>query len=309
LDFKDNQKDPYTQYKTVPEYIAHPTPNQKQYFDAYDKTLTHWGVPYQELYVPTSKGTAHIITSGPADGTPIVLLHGMGASSTMWYSHAKVLSKDYRLFAIDLIIEPGKSYKTADFKNIDGINGWYDEIFTALGLNSFYVMGPSRGGWLAVNLALHTKKNIKGLILLSPVQTFIWIPPSMAVLKNTLNIFYPKDERITRTFETLSNDPSKINKDYLKQYRIGRENDSLKKFIPQMKPFSHRELRSLNMPVLVLVGDNDMINNERSIKKAKKYLSNFHGGIIADSGHFLSVDQNAVVNKRIMDFLKNTEKL
>lgn len=307
-DFKDFKKDPYAQFKSVPEYIENPTAEQELYFDAYNQTLKHWGMAYEELYVPTSKGIAHIIMSGPAEGTPVVLLHGLGASSTMWYTNAKILASKYRLFAIDLLIEPGKSHKTEDIKNIDGLNAWFDEIFTALDLDSFYVMGPSRGGWLAVNLALHTKKHIRGLVLLSPVQTFIWVPPSLAVLKNMLNVFYPKEERIARTLQTLSNDPSEINEDYLEQYRIGRENDSLRKFIPQMKPFSHRELRSLKMPILLLVGDNDMLNNERSINKAQKYLSDFHGGVIPDSGHFLSVDQPEVVNNTIMDFLETTER-
>lgn len=306
-DFTEAPNDPYANFRAVPEYILHPTAEQAAYFDAYDQTMKHWGVAYQELYVPTSKGTAHVITSGPAEGTPIVLLHGLGASSTMWYSHAKELSQKYRLFAIDLLIEPGKSHKTANLRNIDGINAWYDEVFTALNLNSFYVMGPSRGGWLAVNLALHSQKEIRGLLLLSPVQTFIWAPPSMAVLKNMLNIFYSEEKSITRTMETLSNDPSQINDDYLKQYRLGRENDSLNKFVPQMKPFSNKELRSLEMPVLVLVGDNDMLNNERSIKKAKKLLPNFYGGVIADSGHFLSVDQNEKVNWEILAFLDTVE--
>lgn len=306
-DLKRIENDSYADFKEVPEYIVHPTPNQKTYFDAYDKALKHWDVAYEELYVHTSKGVAHVVTSGPVDGTPIVLLHGLGASATMWYTNAKTLSKKYRLFAIDVLVEPGKSFKSGDIANIDALNPWFDEIFTALNLDSFYIMGPSRGGWLAVNLALHTKKKAKGLVLLSPVQTFIWVPPSWEVVKNMLNVFYPKEDRIARTMETLSNDASQINSDYLEQYRLGRENDSLRKFIPQMKPFSHKELRSLNMPVLLLVGDDDMLNNERSIEKAKKYLPDFYGGIVADSGHFLSVDQTDAVNAEIMAFLETIE--
>ncbi|MDN3724261.1 alpha/beta hydrolase [Aequorivita sp. SDUM287046] len=301
------QEDEYSQFKIVPDYIANPTPERKIYFDAYNKTLEDWGVPFEELYVPTSKGIAHVITSGPKNGTPIILLHGMCGSSTMWYSHSRELSQEYRLFAIDLIIEPGKSYKTENINKIDHINLWYDEIFSALNLNSFYVMGPSRGGWLATNLALNSTKDIKGLVLLSPVQTLIWIPISWKLLKNTFNIFYSTERGISRTMETLTNDTSKINPDYLEQYRQGRKNDSVNKFIPQMVPFGGRKLRSLKMPVLVLVGDNDMLNNKHSIKRAKRLFPDFHGGIVANSGHFLSVDQEDEINRRILEFLKYAE--
>lgn len=306
-DLPNSPTDPYAGFRAVPEYISHSSPSQKSYFEAYDKALKHWGIAYEELYVPTSKGIAHVVTSGPKNGTPIVLLHGMGASSTMWYTNARELSKKYRLFAIDVLIEPGKSQKTGKIKNLDALNPWFEEIFTALQLDSFYIMGPSRGGWLAVNIALHTNKEIRGLVLLSPVQTFIWVPPSWDVVKNMLNVFYPREERLARTMETLTKDPNKINEDYLNQYRLGRKMDTLNKFIPQMKPFSHKELRSLEMPILVLVGDDDMLNNERSIKKAKKYLSDFYGGVIADSGHFLSVDQNEQVNWEIISFLETIE--
>ncbi len=307
LDYTESREDEYAKFKVTPEYIVHPTEVQKTYFDAYDKTLQHWGVDYEDLYINTSKGIAHVLVSGPRDGTPLVLLHGMGGSSTMWYPHAKVLSEEYRLFAIDLIIEPGKSYKTADFKNIDEINSWYQEIFDALKLDTFFVMGPSRGGWLAMNLALHSEGNIKGLILLSPVQTFVWVPPSAAVLKNILNIFYPKDRRIERTMETLSLDPSRIDKDFLEQYRIGKENDSVNKFVTQMRPFSHRDLKSLNIPVLVLIGDHDMLNNKRAIRLAEKYLPQGQGEIVSSSGHFISIDQTEVVNEKILDFLRRVD--
>lgn len=304
---KKTESDAYSDFRQTPAYIENAKPKQKEYFEAYDAALKHWNVAYEELYVPTSKGVAHVVTSGPKNGTPIVLLHGMGASATMWYTNAKELAANYRLFAIDVLVEPGKSYQSDTLENIDALNPWFDEIFSALNLDSFYIMGPSRGGWLAVNLALHSKRDIRGLVLLSPVQTFVWVPPSWDVVKNMLNVFYPKEERIARTMATLSKDPSQINEDYLKQYRLGRKIDTLNKFIPQMKPFSRDELRRLNMPVLVLVGDDDMLNNPQAIKKAKKYLPDFFGGVLGDSGHFLSVDQNERVNWEINSFLETIE--
>lgn len=300
----------YSKYKSVPEYIAHPTSKREAYFKAYDKALAHWKVAYEELYVPTSKGTAHVVVSGPKDGEPVVLLNGMSASSTMWYPNAKALSEVYRLFAIDLIIEPGKSYKTANIKNIDGINTWYKEVFDALNLHSYHLIGTSRGGWLATNLALHYKENTKSLIVLGPVQTFMWIRPNAGLVKNLFNIFYSEDNRAVRTMETLSNDPSKINKDYIAQYRLALKNDSLNKFMGQMKPFSNRKLRSLDMPVLVLVGDNDIFNTNRTVRLAERHIPQGKGEIISDSAHFISIDQTEVVNQKILDFLESvhTEK-
>ncbi len=305
--FAGCKKDEYKEFKKVPEYITYPDRAHKAYFEAYDKTLKKWGVAYEDLYITTSKGIAHVLVSGPKDGTPVVLLHGMSASSTMWYPNAKALAKQYRIFAIDLIIEPGKSHKTGEFEDINEVTAWYEEIFWALKLESFHLVGTSRGGWLAMNIALQSKRDIKSLILLSPVQTFIWIPPSTDLLKNLLNIFYSKDDGVQRTMETLSIDPSKIDRDYLAQYRLGLKIDTMEKFLPQMKPFPNSELQSLKMPVLVLIGDDDMFNTEHTIQLTKKYIPKGQGEIISRSGHFLSVDQAEIVDKKMIDFMASTE--
>lgn len=300
-------KDEYAEFKVEPAYIANPTPERREYFEAYDKALQHWGVAYEELYVNTSKGIAHVITSGPKDGVPVVLLHGMSASSTMWYPNAKALASEYRLFAIDLIIEPGKSYKKVDLENIDDINAWYQEVLENLKLDSYHLIGTSRGGWLATDLALHSEK-VKSVILLSPVQTISWMRPSLGLLKNMLNIFYPKEKRALRTLETLSNDPSKIDKDYIEQYRIALKNDSLKKFMGQMRPFSNKDLGLLEMPVLMLVGDRDLFNGKRSVRLAEKYIPEGEAEVISNSGHFLSIDQTEEVNRKMLDFLRRVDR-
>ena len=112
-------KNEYAEFSKKPDYITEPSKKHKGYFEAYDETMKQWGVDYEELYITTSHGIAHVVVCGNRKATPVVLLHGMNASSTMWYPNAKALVKDYRVFAIDLLSEPGKSYKTADFNNID----------------------------------------------------------------------------------------------------------------------------------------------------------------------------------------------
>lgn len=301
------KKDEYKEFKKVPEYIAHPDRTHKAYYEAYDKTLQKWGVAYEDLYITTSKGIAHVLVSGPKDGTPVILLHGMSASSTMWYPNAKALAEQHRIFAIDLIIEPGKSYKTANFKNIEEVTAWYEEVFWALKLESFHLIGTSRGGWIATDIALHSKRNIKSLILLSPVQTFMWIPPTTDLLKNIFNVFYSKEDGVWRTMETLSKNPSKIDETYMAQYRLGLKNDTVEKFLPQMKPFPNNELSTLKMPVLVLIGDDDMFNTKHTIKLTEKYLPKGRGEVISNSGHFLSVDQAEIVDKKMIDFMKSAE--
>lgn len=301
-------KKEYMKYTEKPEYITNPQSEFKAYFDAYDKALSLWGTDYDELYIPTSYGTAHVVVSGPRNGEPLVLLHGMNASSTMWYPNAKALAADYRVFAIDLIIEPGKSFKTAEFEKVEDITAWYQEIFEALKLESYHLVGASRGGWIAVNLALHNQEKIRSMVLLSPAQTFIWIRPSVGLLKNIVNIFSSEEKQAMRSLETMSSNVGNIDKKYLEQYYIATELDSINKFMIKMTPFSKGDFQRLKMPVLVLIGDDDIINNEKTIRLAKEDIAKGEGEVVSNAGHFLSIDQAETVNKKMIAFLKSVDE-
>lgn len=296
--------DPYETYQTTPEYITNASGLDSAYFKAYDETLKLWKVSYDELYIPTTNGMAHVIVSGPKNAEPLVLLHGMNASSTMWYPNIESLSKNHRVFAIDFILEPGKSYLDKDIESIEKVTDWYEEVLFALELDSFHLMGASRGGWLAVNFALNNQEKIKSLVLLSPAQTFIWIRPSVSLFKNIASIFSSKENQMKQNLESLSSNASNISEVYIKQYQLGLEKVDGNKFISSMQPFSNAELMSLQMPVLVLIGDDDILNEQKTVKIANR-LPNGWGEVIQNAGHFVSIDQAAAVNEKMAAFLND----
>lgn len=127
------------------------------YIEAYDQALTLWQTPFVERDIETKYGTAHVIISGPENGEPLVILHGMNASSTMWYPNIKVLSEQYRVYAIDFLLEPGKSAYQGDISETSQIMDWYYEILDQLKLEKFSLLGASRGGWLALNIAMNSQ--------------------------------------------------------------------------------------------------------------------------------------------------------
>jgi pimeloyl-ACP methyl ester carboxylesterase len=278
--------------------------NEKlSYSESYNRALSLFKTPYNEKDIATSFGNAHVIISGPEDGDPLVLLHGMNASSTMWYPNINALSQSHRVYAIDFLLEPGKSLCQSEISNTDEIVNWYYEIFDKLSLHHFSIVGASRGGWLAMNIALRSKSRIDKIVLLSPAQAFIWIKPNMKIISNITYTMSPKRKRLRNVLETMTNNVDNINQIYINQYYIASKEAEVSKCILQMRPFADEQLRSLNMPVLLLIGDNDIINNQNSIERANKYMKNVEAETIKDAGHFLSIDQSEIINKKILDFL------
>jgi len=94
----------------------------------------------------------------------------------------------------------------------------------------------------------------------------------------------------------------------IEQYHLGIQSDSLSNMAVQMTPFSNKDLKSLKMPVLVLIGDEDIINPKRTIRLTEKHIPKGQGEIIENAGHFLSVDQADKVNLKMLNFLRNVEK-
>ncbi len=286
------------------KYVESVTPENRKFYEAYNKALKLWNTPYGEVNIKTNFGNAHVIVSGPVNGEAIVLLHGMNASSTMWYPNIKALAENHRVYAIDYLLEPGKSEQNREVKNLDEIMSWHDEIFTQLKLKEFSIIGASRGGWLAVYIALQHKYQIKNMILLSPAQTFTIIPPGSGMLTNIFYTINPKRKKLRDVLETMSVNVDIIKQAYIDQYFIATEKASLSKFILQMRTYSDDELRTLTMPVLTLIGDQDIVNAEKSIEKAKELLPHSDTGMIKNAGHFLSFDQADIVNSRMLEFLK-----
>ncbi|KIA94677.1 alpha/beta hydrolase [Flavobacterium sp. KMS] len=293
-----------TKEKKIDNYVFKTKSERKDYINSYNAALKLWGIPYQEENIETSYGTAHIIVTGPKDGKDLVLLHGMDASSTMWFPNIKALSKNHRVYAIDFLIEAGKSQAPKKSLTSEEIVIWYNEIFTHYKLKNFDVIGASRGGWIATLLATQKESKINKLVLISPAQTFKNIDKMRKASSAFFLKIFPNEKKLKKTLETFSYYPEKIDPIYKKQFYLANKYAKSNTSFLQMQPFSDEDLKKITIPVLVLIGDHDVINSDESIIRAKELLSNSKTETIENAGHFLSIDQSEKVNKLMIDFLK-----
>ncbi|RKR08759.1 pimeloyl-ACP methyl ester carboxylesterase [Flavobacterium sp. 90] len=286
------------------DYVFKTKSEKQTYLSAYNKALKLWDIPYSEENIKTSFGTAHIVIAGPKTGKDLVLLHGMDASSTMWYPNIKALAKNHHIYAIDFLMEPNKSTLTAKPLSSDEIVLLYNEIFTHYKLKKFDIVAASRGGWIATLLAVQKENSIDKLVLLSPAQTFKFIDKVGKTSSALMLKLFPSEKKFEKTLETFSTHSEKISPIYKKQFYLANKYAKSNSSMLKMTPFSDKELESVKNPVLVLIGDHDVINSEESLERAQKYLPNCKTKIIRDAGHFLSIDQSKIVNEAMVDFLE-----
>lgn len=277
---------------------------EQKYIAAYNNTLKLWGVPFEEKDIVTTYGSAHVIISGPVNGEPLVLLHGMDASSTMWYPNIKSYAKKYRVYAIDYLTEAGKSVQNKEVKfNTEDITKWYNQIFDNLKIKKLNLIGTSRGGWMATHYTLNCDGRVKKLVLLAPVQTFASIIMQSKTLTAATFKFFPTRRRLDKMVRYFSQKPGEISLQFKEQMYLGTKNTKTSTDMLQMKPFSEEELKSLKLPVMVLVGDNDLFNKPEIAAKASELLPSSKTGIISNAGHFLTIDQQKQIDNMVLEFL------
>lgn len=288
----------------IDDYVFKTNADKAAYVKSYDNALKLWKIPFSEEDLITSYGTAHIIVCGPKNAEPLVLLHGMDASSTMWYPNIEALAKNHRVYAIDFLMEPGKSVSCGETLSREEVVAWYNEIFQHYNLKKFKVVGASRGGWLGMLLATEEDSKITKLALLSPAQTFETIDSKRKAMPALMLKLFPNKNKLKRTLKAFSFYPKKIDTVYQKQFYLANKFAKTNTSMLQMVPFSKEELKKINIPVLVLIGDHDVINSEDTVERAKELIPNSEAEIVKDAGHFLTIDQSKYVNKTLIQFLK-----
>lgn len=105
-----------------------------------------------------------VMTHGPQDGEPVVLLHGWGASKELWWNTMIGLEAGYRCYSIDL---PGTGDTPLGhrFESMSQMAGWLRSICERLKLDKVTLIGHSLGGNLAAQTALDYPDLVRRLIL------------------------------------------------------------------------------------------------------------------------------------------------
>src|SRR5215472_5721620 len=276
---------------------------EARYYAAYDKVLALWDVPYECLRVATQFGTTHVIASGPRAAPPLILLHAIAISSTMWYPNIAELSRDFRTFAVDVMGDAGKSVPSHRPKNRREYARWLLDVFNELQIERADVAGLSYGGFLTLNLALQAPDRVKRIVLLAPAGCFVnfrlafglrmvfgmLLPPRTALRKLIPWICARKDAAESPLFEQM-----------LANWLFGRAHLGV-----WPRVFTDEELRSVSVPTLLLIGDGEIIYDPRvAIGRATRLIPRIEAEIIPNASHFLTFDQSASVDARVARFLK-----
>lgn len=288
----------------IPKPIFNSDVGKDLYYDSYDKALALWPIPFESRYIPTRFGPTHIIAAGDIQKKPIVLFHSAQASSTMWFPNVEGLASRFRVYAVDFILEVGKSHLEKEMQTRADLADWLMDVLDGCGLESPDIIGISRGAWNAVAFALQRPDRVGKLVLLSPAQTFMAITNIGFLLATLRCSFLPSERAIQALSNKVFWNPAGVPKLFLQQYALGLRYFNLLNGI-HVPPtlFSDDELRALQTPCMLMIGDHDVINTQMAVARAKSLVSDIETETVKEAGHILTMDQPGHVHGRIIDFL------
>lgn len=254
--------------------------DKKKILRAYDTFLKEWNMPYKEIYTDTRYGKTCMITCGDEKNPPLILLHGTGMNSVMWLKDMKEFAKEYRVYAIDIVGEPGRSDERQLPLRGTFYAEWLNEVMKAQNISKAILIGISLGAWLAVKFAVNYPEKAEKLILISPSGIG---PQRKAFIFTALGYGLLGEKGIEKLYcKVNGNRPLPAG---ILQYQmlIRKSFQYRRETIPL---FSDEELGKLTMPIVLFAGVKDiMLHSEKTAKRLKELLPHAAINILPEEGH------------------------
>lgn len=231
---------------------------------AYDAVLAKWPDGTASMALESDYGITHVITCGPQDGPPVILLPGAGATSTVWFGNASALSAHNRVYAVDLIGDAGRSIPhSKPVKTVDDLISWLESVIDGLGLDSPSLISHSYGAMIALACAIRNPDAVNRLVLIDPNSCFAGMKPQY--LLHALPILLRPNEKRERAFIEWETDGASLDEDWLSLLALGAASFPKSKTIVPKRP-DKKALASLSVATTVILAGRSKVHDSRRLE-------------------------------------------
>jgi pimeloyl-ACP methyl ester carboxylesterase len=285
---------------------------RKNYLEYYhNEEAASWPVPYEDRLISTAYGPTLVRLSGREDKPPLVLLHGITATSLMWAPNVAAWAEQYRVYAVDTINDYGLSINTRSIWRCRDLVRWLESLLQALGLTEgINMVGMSYGGWLASQFALAHPGQLAKLVLMAPGSTVLPLNKAF-LLEIAVAVVLPP--RLLNTIlrwlyaakpidgSDASSGVSDLVTCFLRGFRSFKQ-----RWVVPLSVLSEADWQRLTMPVLFVVGTNEMLYSPyKAIEHLKKVAPDVQSLLIQGAGHEMTFTKAAEINGAVLEFLQN----
>jgi pimeloyl-ACP methyl ester carboxylesterase len=271
-------------------------------------------------YVEVDGHPVRVRESGPVDGAPALLIHGIGRSLEDWQPTHDLLAKDHRVVSLDL---PGFGL-TRRMKGRRGLAGFADAVIGLLDAlaeedgsapRPVHVMGNSLGGAVAMTVAASHPERVASLLLVNSAgfgrEANVSPLPMVYGTLSTLPAVGRRFRGLARStgLQSLRNvffDPSKLTDDMIRHaaevtrqpdFRLTFATTALSLGIPVLGTYPGwrrallTKIATADIPVMVVWGDADAVLPASHFEAAVAALPNAQSHLFPDTGHMPQLER------------------
>lgn len=268
-------------------------------------------------YVKLAEGTVHYQLSGPAEGEPVVLIHGFSVPAYVWEATVPALTGEgYRVLQYDLWGR-GRSDRPKTAYDLALFTAQLDQLWQLLELNGpAHLVGLSMGGPIAARYAADHPDRVLTVTLIAPeagrttVQTIF--PLNLPGVGELVMTAYLEPILLPSLQEQDFHVPARF-PDWETRYReqigyrgFGPALLSTIRHLPEVDPArEYRQLSKQGIPVLLIWGEEDQTFSRADMLEVQRALSQVSFQPIPDAGHLPHLERPEVVNARLLNFLSS----
>ena len=291
----------------APESIYKTPEGEAEIRALYEEALAGLGLGYESLSVGTRLGETHVLALGPEGAPPVVFLPGGNALNPTCLKWFLPLAERHRLYAPDIVGQPGLSAQERPSPKGDGHAFWAEDVLDGLGLKRAPLVGLSYGAAIAIRTMGVAPERVSKAALVCPAgiaaSPFVRIlleigPPTL------LYRLRPTEERLMRAAMPLYTEPEDpAFTPAVRQLGAALRHLRLDADLPRTA--TEEELRGFRGPVAVFASEDDVFFPARTVlPRAREIFPHLAlTELLEDCRHVPSKSALARVNERILAFL------
>jgi len=254
--------------------------------------------------ISTARGTVTYREAG--EGSPLVLLHGIGSGAASWAAQLEVLSGRFRVVAWDA---PGYGGSDA-LAPAEPAAADYAETLAAfldaLGIDAALLVGHSLGALMACAFASRNSGRVTGLLIADPAAGYGKADPDiraerMAARLGLLDRLGPEGMANERSGALLSDAASDEARERVRKVMSEIRPEGYRQAVAMLFGADIREdAENIKVPVLVVCGGDDTVTPPDGCRKIAERFSDARFELLPGLGHASYVEGPTAFNDALL---------
>ncbi len=249
---------------------------------------------------------------GQSGGDLVVLIHGLGSSSTDWTQQIPVFAASFRVMTVDLRGH-GRSPRPRGRFTVEAMADDVGALLERLHEDRAHLVGLSLGGSVALALAIRDPARVRSLTIVNGFAKLrpagvrgalrmafrlglLCVAPMPVVAAHVARGLFPRPEQAAAYAAAVASLGRNPRRTYLASILALARFDARK------------QLAEVRCPTLVVAGDRDRTIPAAAAELLRRSIPGARLAIVPDSGHATPYDQPALFNRAVLSFLRSVSE-